>query len=162
MLDFSIGTMLFQLIVVILLILIVSKFAARPVLEMMKKRQDHIDKQLSDAENAQKEAAALLEEQRAELKKTREEAQVIIESEKKRAEAEAHKIIDQAKAQAERTIQDAREEIKLEKERAITSLRDEVAQLSMLLAAKVLEREVNEKDHEQEIDTFIKQVGDRL
>ena len=162
MLDFNLGTILFQLIVFLILMMIVAKLAIRPVLDMMKKRQDHIDQQLDDAEKNQKEAQRLLEEQREELRKTREEAHLIIESEKKRAEAQAQDIMSQAKSRADRMISDAREEINNEKEKAIASLRDEVAQLSMLLASKVLEREVSSADHEKEIDAFIKQVGDRL
>jgi F-type H+-transporting ATPase subunit b len=161
-LDFNLGTILFQLVVFIILMAIVAKLAIRPVLEMMKKRQNHIDQQLDDAEKNQKEAKDLLEKQREELKKTREEAHLIIESEKKRAEAQAQEIMSQAKVRADRMLEEAREEINTEKEKAIASLRDEVAQLSMMLASKVLEREVSAADHEKEIDAFIKQVGDRL
>jgi len=161
-LEFHLGTILFQLIVFLVLMIIVAKLAIRPVLDMMKKRQDHIDQQLSDAEESQKEARDLLVKQQEELKKTREEAHLIIESEKKRAEAQAQEIINQAKARADRMIEEAKEEINNEKGKAIASLRDEVAELSMLLASKVLEREVSAADHEKELDAFIKQVGDRL
>lgn len=162
MLEFNLGTILFQLVVFILLMVIVAKFGVGPVLETMKKRQDYIDQQLDDAEKNRQEAAALLEKQREELKKTREEAHQILEAEKKRAEAQAQEIIAQAKERADRMIREAKEEIATERDKAIASLRDEVAHLSMLLASKVLEREVNEKDHEKEIDAFLKQVGERL
>ncbi len=162
MLEFHLGTILFQLIVFLILMVIVSRLAARPVLDMMRKRQDHIDAQLKDAEENQQLAQALMEEQRAELKKTREEASQIIEAEKKRAEAQASDIINAAKDRAERLINDAKEDIETERVKAVASLRDEVGQLSLMLATKVLEREVSAKDHEKAIDEFVKQVGDRL
>jgi F-type H+-transporting ATPase subunit b len=162
MLNFSLGNILFQLVVFIILMLIVSKLAARPVLEMMKKRQDHIDQQLNNAEESQKQAQALLEEQRAELKKTREEASKIIESERKRAEQQANEIVNLAKERADRLIDDAKEEIETERVKAVASLRDEVAHLSLLLASKVLEKEVDKSTHEKAIDDFVKQVGERL
>jgi F-type H+-transporting ATPase subunit b len=162
MLSFSLGDILFQLVVFLILMLIVSKLAARPVLEMMKKRQDHIDEQLKNAEESQKQAQALLEEQRAELKKTREEASQILESEKKRAEQQANEIVNLAKERAERLIEDAKEEIETERVKAVASLRDEVAHLSLLLATKVLEKEVDKSAHEKAIDDFVKQVGERL
>jgi len=161
-LEFHLGTIIFQLVVFLVLMLVVAKFAIRPVLDMMKKRQDHIDSQLSEAEQNQKETRELLAKQQEELKKTREEAHLIIESEKKRAEAQAQEIINQAKLRADRLIEEAKEEINNEKAKAIASLRDEVAELSMMLASKVLEREVSSADHQKELDAFIKQVGDRL
>jgi F-type H+-transporting ATPase subunit b len=162
MLNFSLGNILFQLVVFLILMLIVSKFAARPVLEMMKKRQDHIDQQLKSAEESQKQAQALLEEQRAELKKTREEASLIIESEKKRAELQANEIVNLSKERSERLIEDAKEEIETERVKAVASLRDEVANLSLLLASKVLEKEVDKTLHEKAIDDFVKRVGEGL
>jgi F-type H+-transporting ATPase subunit b len=161
-LEFHLGTILFQLVVFLVLMIIVTKIAIGPVTDIMKKRQDHIDQQLNEAEQSQKEARELLAKQQEELKKTREEAHLIIENEKKRAEAQAQEIINQAKARADRMIEEAKLEINNEKAKAIASLRDEVAELSMLLASKVLEREVKKADHEKELDAFIKQVGDRL
>ncbi|GGH84080.1 F-type H+-transporting ATPase subunit b [Pullulanibacillus pueri] len=162
MLEFHLGDIIFQLVVVIILMLIVSKFAVGPVVRMMRDRQTHIDDQLKAAENSQKEAEAILAKQQEELKKVREQANQMLETEKKRAEAEGQELLNQAKARADRIVEDAKEEIRTEKEKAVASLRDEVAHLSMLLASKVLEREVSEKEHKQEIDAFVKQIGERL
>lgn len=162
MLEFHIGTILFQIIVVIILIALVSKFALRPMLNVMNSRQQHIEEQLETADNNRKEAEELLQKQQAELKAARQEGQKIQDDIKKRAESEAEDILNQANARADRMIEEAKEEINNERDRAVANLRDEVSHLSMLLASKVLEREVDEKDHEKEVDTFIKQVGDRL
>lgn len=162
MLEFHLGNILFQLVVFIILMLLVSKLAARPVLDMMKKRQDYIDEQLKSAEESQRQAQELLEQQRAELKKTREESSQIIEAEKKRAELTANEIIESAKDRAERLISEARDDIETERVRAVATLRDEVAHLSLLLASKVLEKEVDRKAHEKAIDDFVKQVGESL
>ncbi|GGE28437.1 hypothetical protein GCM10011391_03740 [Pullulanibacillus camelliae] len=162
MLEFHIGDIIFQIVVVLILMLIVSRFAVKPVVGMMRDRQERIDAQIKAAEDSQKEAEAILAKQQEELKKVREQAQQMMETERKRAESEGQTILNQAKARADRIVEEAKEEINNEKEKAVASLRDEVAQLSMLLASKVLEREVSEEDHKQEIDAFVKQIGDRL
>ncbi|TCP20256.1 ATP synthase F0 subcomplex B subunit [Scopulibacillus darangshiensis] len=162
MLDFSIGTILFQLIVVIILIAIVAKLAMRPMLEVMNKRQSHIENEISTAEENRREAAELLEKQKAELNQVRQEATAIIDRAKQQSENEGQKIIEDARVRSERLIEQAKEEIDREREKAVASLRDEVAELSVLLASKVLEREVDPKDHKNEINTFIKQAGDRI
>lgn len=162
MLEFNLGTMLFQLIVFIILMVLVAKFGMRPVLEMMRKRQDHITGEISAAEENRKEAERVLEEQKAELAKTREEARDIVERAKKRSENEAADILKDAKARADRLVEEAREEIQNEQNKAISRLRDEVAELSVMLASRVLEREVDGKEHKEEISQFMKQVGERL
>ncbi len=162
MLEFHFGTILFQLIVVIILILIVGKMGMRPMLDVMRKRQDHIENEITTAEANRQEAAQLLEQQKAELNNVRQEAQEIIERAKKQSEGEAQEIISLSKERADRLIEDARAEISLERDKAVAALRDEVAHLSVLLATKVLEKEVDAKSHEKEINQFLQQVGDRL
>lgn len=162
MLEFHFGTILFQLIVVIILIFVVAKLGMRPMLDIMRKRQDHIENEISTAESNRKEAALLLEQQKTELNNVRHEAQEIIERAKKQSEGEAQEMINLAKERADRLLEDARSEISLERDKAVATLRDEVAHLSVLLATKVLEKEVDAKSHEKEINQFLQQAGDRL
>ncbi|MBM7645364.1 F-type H+-transporting ATPase subunit b [Scopulibacillus daqui] len=162
MLDFHFGTMLFQLIVFLILMIIIGKFAVRPMMGVMKQRQDYIDNEISAAEANRAEAEALLAKQKEELNRVREEAKDIIERAKRQSENEGQKIIEDARAQSERMIEQAKEEIESEREKAIASIRDEVAELSVMLASKVLEKEVDAKSHDKEINQFLKQVGDRL
>lgn len=162
MLDFTLGTVLFQLLAFIVLMLLVAKLALRPMLDVMRKRQDHIENEISSAEKARKEAEAAIEEQRKALEAAREEAHDIIERAKKQSEVEGQNIIKAAQERAERTVEQALEEIQSEKDKAVATLRDEVASLSVLLASKVLEEEIDEKKHEKEINQFMKQVGGSL
>jgi len=162
MLEFHIGDIIFQIVVVLILMLIVSRFAVKPVVGMMRERQERIDAQIKAAEDGQKAAEALVAEQQEELKKAREQALQMLETEHKRAESEGQEIVNQAKMRADSIVEKAKEEINSEREKAVISLRDEVSQLSMLLVSKVLEREIKEEDHKQEIDVFVKQIGDRL
>ncbi|WP_141603667.1 F0F1 ATP synthase subunit B [Terrilactibacillus laevilacticus] len=162
MLEFHLGTILFQLIVFVILMIIVGKFGAKPVVEMMRKRQSYIDNQIEKSESSRKEAESLLAEQKSELEKVRQEAQTIIERAKKQGESEAEGIISAAKDRADRLVVEAREEITREKDKAIASLRDEVAELSVLLASKILEKEIDTKQYDKEMNQVLKEVGERL
>ncbi|MFD2616233.1 F0F1 ATP synthase subunit B [Terrilactibacillus laevilacticus] len=162
MLEFHLGTILFQLIVFVILMIIVGKFGAKPVVEMMRKRQSYIDNQIEKSESSRKEAESLLAEQKSELEKVRQEAQTIIERAKKQGESEADSIISAAKDRADRLVVEARAEITREKDKAIASLRDEVAELSVLLATKILEKEIDEKQYDKEMNQVLKEVGERL
>lgn len=159
MLTIEIGTMLFQLIAFIILMLLVSKFALRPMLQVMKQRQDHIEGQIKEAEERRKEAEKLLEEQWQELKKARQEAKEIIERAKAQKDREAEAIIKQAQERAGRILEEATNEIQREKEKALASLRDEVGGLSVQLASKLLEKELDKNRHSDLVSSYLDEVG---
>ena len=71
-------------------------------------------------------------------------------------------IIAQNQLNAQRLIEDAKIEINREKEKAISSVRDQVAGLSVLLASKIIEKEMTEAEQQQTIDQFMRQVGEQL
>ncbi|HEX6923291.1 MAG TPA: F0F1 ATP synthase subunit B, partial [Bacillales bacterium] len=105
MLDFGavrleFGTMIFQAIVFIVLLLIVGKFAIRPVKEMFAQRQEHIEHEIGAAEKARERAEKSMEEQKEALNKARDEAYQIVENAKKQAETQGEKIRAEAKAQS--------------------------------------------------------------
>ncbi|WP_027415214.1 F0F1 ATP synthase subunit B [Aneurinibacillus terranovensis] len=167
MLDFGsirieFGTLLFQIVLILILIYLVSKVAMKPALSVLQKRQDHIADQISGAEKANAEAKQLLEQQRAELKKVREEAQTILDRAKKQADVEAQEIIAASNERAERLIEEAKLEINREKEKALSSVRDQVAGLSVLLASKIIEKEMTESEQQDTIEQFLRQVGGQL
>jgi F-type H+-transporting ATPase subunit b len=161
-LDIQLGTLLFQVVVFLILLLAVSKFAMKPAMSILQKRQEHIEGQIAAAENANKEAAALLEQQRAELKKVREEAQGILDRAKKQSEVEAQEIIAASQERAERMIEEAKLEINREKEKALASVRDQVAGLSVLLASKIIEKEMSQAEQQDTIEQFMRQVGGQV
>lgn len=156
------GTMIFQLIVFLILLLLVRIFAMKPAMSVLQKRQTYIEEQISSAELSRKEAEALISEQRALLEQAKLDAQTVLERAKKQSDAESQDIIQSAKDRADRIVEEARAEVVSEREKAVAVLRDEVAHLSVLLATKVLEREVDAKSHEKELEQFIQQAGDRL
>lgn len=159
MIEFTWGTMLAQLVIVIALMFLVSKYALRPVLATMKQREDYIDNQISAAEQSRAEAEKYMAEQKEELMKVRQEAKEIIERAKAQKEREAEEIIKQAQERAERMIQEATNEIEREKEKALASLRDEVGALTVQLASKMLEKELDEKGQSKLVNGYLEQVG---
>ncbi|OYD08202.1 ATP synthase F0 subunit B [Paludifilum halophilum] len=152
--------MLFQVVVVIILIFLIARYAMRPMLNVMKERQDHIDQQITTAEENRAEAEKRAAEQREALTEARREAKQIIERAKAQKEREAEEIISKAQEQADRMIQDATSEIETEKEKALSELRDEVGRLTVMLASKVMEKELDSKEQSRLVDSYLKQVGE--
>src|SRR5690554_3254831 len=152
----------YQLVGFFVLLLLLKKFAFGPIVDMMEKREKHIADQISSAEKNREESEKYLAEQRDAVQAARREAKEIVENTKKLSEQQAEEIISNAKKEAERIKESALVEINQEKERAISALRDQVSTLSVLVASKIIEKELDEKDQEKLIMETLKEVGEEL
>lgn len=154
------GTIIAQLLIFLILLTLLRAYAWKPLMGIMKQREEHISSEIETAEKNRAEAERFLAEQQSELKKTREEAQTMIENAKQLGENQGKEIIANAKNEAERIKKEAVAEIEREKEAAINSLKEQVASLSVMIASKVIEKELDEKAQAQLIDEYLKEVGE--
>ncbi|MBU5244678.1 MULTISPECIES: F0F1 ATP synthase subunit B [Bacillus] len=159
-LSFNGGDILFQLLAMLILLALLKKYALGPLLNIMKQREDHIAGEITSAEEKNKEAQQLIDEQRALLKEARQESQTLIENAKKLGENQKEEIIQAARAESERLKEAARTEIVKEKEQAVSALREQVASLSVMIASKVIEKELDEQAQEKLIQDYLKEVGE--
>ncbi|MEB3053504.1 F0F1 ATP synthase subunit B [Bacillus pseudomycoides] len=154
------GTIAYTLLVFLILLIMLRKFAWGPLMGIMKEREEHVASEIDAAEQNNAEAKKLVEEQREMLKQSRIEAQELIERAKKQAEDQKDVIVAAAKEEAESIKASAVQEIQREKEHAITALQEQVASLSVQIASKVIEKELKEEDQVKLIRDYIKEVGE--
>ena len=128
---------------------------------IMKQREEFVANEIESAEKSRQEAAKYLEEQRVLLKEARTEAQELIENAKKQADIQREDIIVSARSEADRLKECAKLEIEQQKEKAVAAIREQVASLSVLIASKVIEKELSEKDQEKFINDYIQEVGEK-
>ena len=153
------GDMLYQLFVFIILLVLLRKFAWAPLMNVMKERADHIASEIETAERNRSEAERASREAAEQLQETRQEAQSMIEDAKRAGQQQEEQIIETAREAADRIKQAAQEDIEQEKEKAILALQAQVATLSVQIASKIIEKEINAKDQEELINEYIKGVG---
>ena len=158
--HFNGGDMIFQLIMFLILLALLKKFAWKPLMGIMKQREEHISSEINAAEQSGLEAKKLLEEQRTLLKEARQEAQVLIENAKKQGDVQREEIVVLARSEAERIKESAKLEIEQQKEKAVAAIREQVASLSVLIASKVIEKELSANDQDQLINEYIKEAGE--
>ncbi|MEK4566487.1 F0F1 ATP synthase subunit B [Alkalicoccobacillus gibsonii] len=156
------GSIVVQLLGFVILLALLSKFALRPLLGIMEQREKLVNDQIDSAERNRKDAEELLNQQREELNKAKKEAQGIIENAKKLGEQQGLDIVKASKEEAQRMKDTAIAEIQNEKDQAVVALREQVASLSVLIAQKVIEKELDEKAQEQLIQDYLKQAGEEL
>ncbi|HDX9577481.1 F0F1 ATP synthase subunit B [Bacillus cytotoxicus] len=154
------GTMLYTIVVFLILLALLRKYAFGPLMGIMKDREDHISNEIDAAEKNNAETRKLVEEQREMLKQSRIEAQELIERAKKQAEDQKESIVAAAKVEAVSIKESAVQEIQREKEQAIAALQEQVASLSVQIASKVMQKELKEEDQVQLIRDYIKEVGE--
>ncbi|MFC4386515.1 F0F1 ATP synthase subunit B [Gracilibacillus marinus] len=158
--GFRVGDMLFALVSFAVLLWLLKKYAWGPLMNKMEERENYIANEIDTAERNRVEAEKAAKEANEQLSATRKEAQQIIENAKKAGQEQEQAIIQAAEAAAVRLKKSAEEDIAREKEKAIEALQAQVATLSVQIATKVIEKEINAQDQEQLISDYIKEVGE--
>lgn len=151
---------IYQLFVFALLMFLLKKFAWGPLVGIMKQREDYVKNEIEEAEADRAEAQKLLEEQRQQLNEARTEASELIANAKKQSEQMRVELTEAAKVEAERMKEAARREIAQERDAAVAALREQVASLSVLVASKVISKELTSADQDKLIQDTIKEAGD--
>lgn len=155
-----VGDMLVQLSFFIVLLALLKKFAWGPLMNKMQEREEYVAGEIEAAEKSRLEAEKASNDAAAQLNQVREEAQKLIEDAKAAGAKQEQDIVESARKEADRLIQAAQADIQNEKEKALQALQDKVASLSVLIASKVIEKEISAQDQEQLINDYIKEVGE--
>ncbi|MDD2345939.1 MAG: F0F1 ATP synthase subunit B [Bacteroidales bacterium] len=134
-----------------ILFFILTKFAWKPILKMLKEREDAIDEALNAAEKARAEISTIQSENQALLVLAKEERDVILSEARKIKDNILKEAKEKAQEEGQRIIDSARENIHFEKMQAITDLKNEVAKLSIEIAEKILRDELSNKERSQQI-----------
>ena len=132
--------------------LIIKKFLYKPVRKMLAARSEEVQSMYATAEKAQSEAEQMRSEYTERLSKAKEEAT-------RRAAERSDEILRESSQQASAMVKKAERVIEQERIKAHKELKDEVADLSVMIASKIVERDVKPEDHERFIEDFIDKVG---
>lgn len=152
-------TMIFAWVNLLILYFVLKKLLFKPVKNMIDSRQKEIDDMYADAETSKANAAELKVEYEKKLESANEESEEILKRAVRRAQLREEEILREAGEKADRVLERANEQVELEKKRAINEVKDEVSEMAIGIAAAVIERDVDELEHEAMIDEFIKNMG---
>lgn len=153
-------TVIFQILNLLLLMVLFKKYLFKPVMEILEKRQAEIEGHYQEAQQAETDAKAMKADYESKMASARQEADRVIKTATESANAMSASIVEDARTQADQLKRRAQTEIDLERRRAFDEVKGELSGIALDIASQVIEREVNEKDHEAFIDEFIKNVGE--
>jgi len=153
------GLYIWSIIIFLVLLFLLMKFAWKPLLAMLEKREDNIRKSLLDAEKARDELTNVKEDTKKLLDKARTESQAIVAAGKKNAERMKDEIIDKAQSKSDSLLVEAKKQIEIEKDRAIADVKAEVVNLSMEVAEKLIKKNLSKEDNLKLINESLNNIN---
>ena len=139
---------------------LIKRFLFKTVHEILEKRRAAADAEIIQAEETKAKAEAIRAEYERNMQDARQKANEILDSARNTAAIQSEKILKEAQDQTFAMKNKAEKEIAQEKKKAVNEVKGEIGDMAVEIAAKVIEREINEKDHEKLIDEFISNVGE--
>ncbi|NLL29027.1 MAG: F0F1 ATP synthase subunit B [Bacteroidales bacterium] len=147
----GLGLVFWTTIVFLLLVFLLSKFAWKPIVSAIKKRNEAIDDALNAAEKAREEMSKLKADNEALLEEAKKERDVILAEARKVRDKIVEEASSKAREESERILLSAKENIHFEKMAAITELKNQVAILSLEIAEKILQENLSKDAKQQEL-----------
>jgi len=151
------GVLIAQLVNFFLLLGLLSLVLYKPVMRMLRERQERIAKGLAEAELASKRAAQAEADYQKRLEEARREAQAIVAQARETAEKERQSLLAQAQAQVQELRARAEQDIQHERQAALAALQGQVADLAIAAAGRVLGQVLDEPAHRRLVADFISQ-----
>jgi len=155
------GLFIWTILTFLVLVALLTKFAWTPLLTALDRRQATIRKALDDAALAQKELERLNAESAQILKRARVEAEALLSQSRSDGERLREEIRQKARIEADHTVKAAERQIQLETSRALLQIRREAVDLSVMIASKIIGRNLSKEDNESLIDQTLKQFESR-
>lgn len=153
------GLMFWTLVIFLILLFILSKFAFKPITAAVVAREAALQRAIDEAKRDREEAARVLAEHRAALEASRADAQRLIVEGREAGDRVRAEIIEQARAEQQEMMERVRREIASEKERAIAELRREAVDLAIRGAGKVIEKNLDDAANRRLVEEFLASVG---
>ena len=155
------GLDIWTIVTFLVLVAALAKFAWRPLLEALERRQDLIRKSLDDAQKAKQELEKLHIESQRILATARTDAEQILSNTRSDANRFREELKVKAQAEAAGIVKNAEKQIELETARALQQIRTEAVDISVAIASKLLARNVSKEDNERLIEETFKQIEER-
>ena len=145
----------------LIMFLILKRFLFKPVQKMFETRKNQVDTIYAEADESRAAAVSMKQEYEAKMASARAEADGLVRNAVQTAQKRSDAIVAEATSQASHLKQKAEEEIAKEKQQMLQDVRGEISDIAVSIASKVVEREINAKDHQDFVDEFIRNVGDK-
>ena len=147
----EIGLIFWTTIVFLLLLIVLKKYAWKPILAAVDERNKSIEDALKAADKAKKEMLALNTDNERILTEAKKERDALLKEGREIKDNIIAEAKDKAKIESDKILITAKEQINNEKMKAITELKNQVAEMSIDIAEKILKSELSDKNKQKEL-----------
>jgi F-type H+-transporting ATPase subunit b len=161
LLSLQTGLMFWTLIVFLVLLFILWKFAFGPITAAVRTREEALEAAIKAANDDRAAAAKVLEDHRREIEAARGEAQRFIAEGRATAEAMRAEMLSVTRTQQQELLDRARRDIEAEKGKAIDELRREAIDLAIAGASKVIEKNLDDAGNRKLVESYLGTIGAR-
>jgi F-type H+-transporting ATPase subunit b len=158
--DINTGLSAWTLIVFAILVVLLGKFAWKPILEAVEAREKGIKAALDDAAAKNAEAAKLLDEHRAQIADGRRQASELIAEGRAVGENVRKQIEEKARVEAQAMVDRARGEIERERDAAIQALRKESVDLALAAASRLMQQNLDQAKDRALVERYLAELGE--
>jgi len=152
------GLFIWTILTFLVLLGLLGKFAWKPLLAALDSRHELIKNSLDDADKAKQELERLQQDSKAIISEARVEAQSIVAKSRSEAEKLKGELRQKAKEEADSIVRNAEKQIQVETEKAIAEIRSEVVELSLLVASRLVKKNLSREDNQSLIEESLEQI----
>lgn len=157
MIDIN-ATILAQMLNFLILVVVLRAVAYKPIVKMLKDREDTIAASLKKADDDAAKAEAALKEYQNQLANARTKAQDIVDKAEKRAQEDHEAFVQATQKEIAQMKEAAEQQIQRERQQAVEQLKGEMITLSLAAASKIVSKNMDADENEKLIGEFIDQL----
>ncbi|AWU43932.1 ATP synthase F0 subunit B [Blattabacterium sp. (Cryptocercus kyebangensis)] len=158
----SIGLIVWQTIIFVILILFLSKYAWKPIIKFIDQREEKIRISIEKANQIQKELDFVEKKKNKILKETRIKRDIILKEALKIKENIKSKAIEEGFLEKKKILKETKKIIQIEKKAAIQDLKNQIGNISIKIAEKILKKELDQNQKTEKQEKFIKEWLNKL
>ncbi len=157
--EFGLGLLAMTIVTFIILFIILSRFAIKPTLAVLKNREGQIKDAIDSAKRERAEAEKMLAEQKSAIAQARQEAAEAVRKTQGEMEKFRDELMGKARKEADDLKVDARRTMEEERAKAVAELRGEAVKLSIQIAEKLLSERMDDAKHQQLAQQFVTELA---
>jgi F-type H+-transporting ATPase subunit b len=147
----AIGLMFWTCVVFVLLLVLLKKFAWKPILDAVDERNESIDNALKAADKAKEEMASLNADNKRIIIEAKKQRDLLLKEGREIKLSIITEAKEQANVEADKILSSAKDQISTEKMKALTELKNQVASLSIDMATMVIKSELKDADKQKQL-----------
>ena len=158
----DVWTLIFTWCNLLILFLLMKKFLFGPIQKILKQRDDEINDMYEKAKAHEVSASEKEAEYTEKLSGAKSEASSIIDNAVKNASLRSNEIVTEAETKAASIIARADKQIALERQKAMSEIKSDISALAVDIAEKIIEKDMNDEEHNRMIDKIMDEMGETL